>query len=110
MPETLRILGQATPGTANAAVVIYTAATGTQVVVSSIIVANTTGLEATFRAFATTGTTYDPSTALFYNVKVAPGSSAVLTLGATLGPGSRLAVASNTAGALTFTVFGQEVS
>jgi hypothetical protein len=113
MPERLALLGQLRPTAANTAAAAYTVPTTTpptQAVVSSVIVANTTGSDATFRLFATTGTTYDQSTALFYDVNVPGRGSAALSLGVTLAAGSKIGVSSGVASALTFTIFGQEVS
>ena len=110
MAERLAILGQAAPPTANAPSITYTVPNPGQAVVSCIVVANTTAAVARFRVFATnTAGTFTAATALFYDVTLNANASAVLNLGATLGPGAQVAVASSVAAALTFTVFGQEI-
>lgn len=111
MPERLAILGQIRPTGAGAAVEAYRVPTDTQAVVSSIIVANTTGAETTFRIHAGLAPANGVvGNALFYDVPVAARSSVVLTLGATLAAGFGITVSAAAANAVTFTIFGQEVT
>ena len=110
MPERLSMLAQLRPATANTAALAYTVPAATQAVVSSVVVANTTGADTTFRLFVTTGTTYDASTALFYDVLITGFSTAVLTFGLALAAATKVAVAAGTASALTISIFGQELS
>ena len=68
-------LGQATPANTTA-VSIYSPASLTTGVAKSLIVCNTSAASAKFRFFADAdGTTYDESTAIFWDVEVFIGDS-----------------------------------
>lgn len=103
-------LGQLAPADTNAAS-IYSPTSGTTIV-KSIIIANVTVTAATFRIFLDDdGTTYAVGTALFYDVAIDAKSTIQLDgfypMNNTSG---NLAVRSGTADALTFTVFGAEIT
>lgn len=81
-------------------------------IVKSIWICNTTGTSATFRIFVDDdGTTYDESTALFWDVSINGNATIELNtfiaLDNSLG---NLAVRTSVANALTFTAFGAEIN
>lgn len=104
-------LGQLRPADTNAAS-IYSPATGVTWVAKSIVVCNTTGSAATFYLYHDEdGTTYSEATALFWNVSVAAAESKTYTFLVTGSNSSgNLAVKSGTADALTFTLYGAEIT
>lgn len=106
---TVKQLGQLRPGDTNPAS-IYTPAAGVTAHIRNVVVCNNTGAAATFRLHHDEdGTTYDVTTALYYDVSVAANTTYVhepLIFMAT--EGGNLAVQSGTANALTFTVYGAE--
>jgi hypothetical protein len=106
-----KLLGQLRPANTNAAS-IYTPGAGVTAIIRNITVANTTGLAATFRIFHhNTGTTYDQSTALFYDVSIPKNTSIQITAYMAMNNSSgNLAVQTGTANALTFTVYGAEAT
>lgn len=109
MAEALKILAQTVASTTAAA--LYTVPASTQTVVSSVIIANTTASAATFRLFATrSGSTYDATTALFFDISVAANSSTTLQLGMGMAAGQALAIRASAASTLTVTAFGQELT
>ena len=110
-----RMLGQARPANTNA-VSIYSPAGNARAEVLQIVICNTTSSAATFRIFHDDdGTTYDQTTALYYDKTVAandtlrvypndpPGFAMVNAAG-------NLAVRTDTNNALTFTVYGNEIT
>ena len=114
MAEYNKLLAQSRPSTTNATAVYNTSKTGMVTEVYSIWICNTSGADATFRAFFNNnGTTYDQTTALFWDTPIYAGSSIfieaanqpIATLSTTT---ARLAVRSSVANALTFTISGRE--
>ncbi len=100
-------LAQARENSTNA-VSIYSPGVSSTVVIKSIVVCNQSGAAATFRIFIDDdGTTYDQSTALYYDTPIAANSSIQID---TFWPMSvsagNLAYRSSVANALTITVFG----
>lgn len=102
-------LGQLRPADTNAASV-YAPADGVQAKVAQIIICNTTGGAAAYRIFHDDdGSTYDQTTALFYDVSLAANTSEVLDMEIEMtASGGNLAVRTDTNDALTFTVYGEE--
>ena len=103
------LLAQTRPSNTTAATA-YTAVVHTEI--TRIVVCNTTGSAATYRLFHhNSGSTYDQTTALRYDVSIAanafaevvsePGSGIAISKTGTLG------VQTGTGSALTFTVYGR---
>lgn len=101
-------LAQSRPSDTNA-VSVYSPDRGEVVNIKEIIVCNTTGSAATYRIFHDEdGTTYDQSTALFYDVSLDGNTSTILELDEWMRDSSgNLAVAVGTGSAITFTVSGE---
>lgn len=104
-------LGQLRPANTTAAS-LYSPGTGVTAIVKSLYIANTTGGSVTFRIFVDDdGTTYDETTALFWDTTIAGGTTVELDTFLALNDSSgNLAVRTSSANALTFTAFGAEVS
>jgi len=111
MSTTLKQLAQSRPSDTNA-VSIYSPGADTESIIKSIVVCNTTGLAVTYRIFHDDdGTTYDESTALFFDVSLAANSTDTLELNLTMNDSSgNIAVRTGTANGLTFTVYGAEIT
>lgn len=104
------MLGQAAPADTNNAN-LYTVPSATQAVVSTLNVANVTGTAATFSIYVRiAGAAAGNNNAIARNVPLAANSIYSATQGITLGAGDIITIQSGTAGALTFTAFGSEVS
>jgi hypothetical protein len=104
-------LGQLRPANTNAAS-IYSPGSGVTAIIKNITVCNTTGSVAKFGVFHhETGTTYDQSTALFYDCVIQRNQTVVLPAFMVMhNTSGNLAVKTDTANALTFSVYGAEVS
>ena len=115
MAEIPQQLGQSRP-TNTTAVSIYSPSPGERAEILQIVVCNSTATAATFRIFHDDdGTTYDETTALYWNRNV--NANDTLRIWPQWRPGfamrnpdGNLAVRSGTASALTFTVYGIVVS
>ena len=113
MAQVDKMLGQARPANTTA-VSIYSPTEGVTANVFHIVICNTTGTAATFRIFHDdAGTTYDQTTALYYDKNVNGAETLrIYPLGETgfamNNPDGNLAVRTGTASALTFTVYGTE--
>ena len=108
---TFKQLGQARPADTNA-VSIYSPPANNTSIITTINVANTTAIDATYRLFHdSNGTTYDETTALAFDVTVSANTVQVhdyiIGMNDTTG---NLAVRTGTANAVTFTVYGQEIT
>jgi hypothetical protein len=105
-----RQLGQSRPGDANA-VSIYAPASHNRTEIRKIVVCNTGSVSRTFRLFHDEdGTTYNETTALFWDIPIATGETVTITDeywmdGAAAG---NFAVRSSAANDLTFTLYGSE--
>ena len=104
-------LGQARENSTNA-VSVYSPGASTTAIIKSITVCNQSGASATFRIFLDDdGTTYDQSTALYYDVAIS--ADAVVQID-TYWPmndaNGNLAYRSSVANAITITVFGVEIT
>tara|TARA_R110000851_G_scaffold113151_1_gene237665 strand:- start:255 stop:599 length:345 start_codon:yes stop_codon:yes gene_type:complete len=106
-----KIMGQARENSTSA-VTVYTLPSRTTAIIKSIVVCNTSGSDTTFRVFIDDdGSTYDQSTALFYDVDLPADETltfdsftAMSTVNGTIGYSSGLA------NAVTVTIFGAEIS
>jgi len=103
-------LGQLAPADTNAAS-IYSPTSGTTIV-KTIIIANVTAIATTFRLFLDgDGATYAVGTALFYDIPIDANATIQLDVFCPMNNTSgNLAVRSGTPSALTFTVFGVEIT
>jgi hypothetical protein len=109
MPTNYKILGQVATS-ATTSTDLLTVASSTQVVVSSIVVANRDSAAATYRiSCAPAGAAIATSQYVAYDVTVGGSDSTVLTLGITLAATDKIRVYGSTAN-LTFTAFGSEIS
>jgi hypothetical protein len=104
-------LGQLRPANTTAAS-LYSPGAGVTGIVKSVWICNTSGSSATFRIFSDDdGTTYDESTAVFWDVTIEGNTTVELdTFMALNNSAGNLAVRTSSASALTFTAFGAEVS
>lgn len=105
-----KILGQAhltTTSDAN----IYTVPAATETVVSTIVVANIGTVATTFNlAVREDGDTLDNKHYIAKGVPIAASDSTTLTLGITMDASDVITAAAGTANALSFNVFGSEIS
>ncbi len=114
-------LAQARPA-GTSAVSIYTPAASVTAIIKQIFIVNTSGAAATFRVFVDDdGTTYDETTALYWDVSIDDNETMVLPF-STAGDAplsgfihmddssGNLAVQHSVGSALTFTVFGAEIT
>lgn len=110
MPTNFKILGQQAPASTSN-VDLYTVANGRQAIVSSLVIANTTGSSATARVFIRkAGAVASTANAIAYDVQIAANSHNAFTEGWTLDATDVVTVQSGTTSALSFTLFGQENS
>jgi hypothetical protein len=110
MAEALGILGQVIPADTNLAEA-YAVPSLTQATISSITVCNQTASPSTFRiSVANNGELDTPKQYLFYDQPLDAYSSFIITIGITLTSGDKIRVRSGNANALSFNVFGIEVS
>lgn len=110
MPTIYKVLGQSAPAnTSNADA--YTVPALTSAVLSTIVVANTTATAATARIFVRiAGGAAAASNAIVYDTTFNGNSTTAFTIGVTLATTDIITVQTGTANALTFTVFGSEIS
>lgn len=112
MPSVVnKLLGQVAPADTNPAS-LYSPASGVEARVNIVVVCNTTGSAATFRIFHDdTGSAWGTGKALCYDESVAANTTVKKALGIAMNDASGyLGVRSDTAGALTFTAYGTELS
>ncbi len=104
-------LGQLRPANTTAAT-LYSPGASTTAIIKSIVVCNTSGSAATFRIFLDdNGTTYDQTTALFYDIAIAADTTIQIdTYYAMNDSTGNLAVRTSVNNALTFTCFGAEIT
>jgi hypothetical protein len=105
-----KVLGQLAAA-ATSAETLYTVASGSSAVVSTIVVANRSTSARTYRLAIkpTAGTTLADSHYLAYDVAIAANDSTALTLGVTLASGNVIVTYASAASSLTFTAFGSEL-
>jgi len=111
MATTLKQLGQLMPTNTTAAS-IYSPGASTQTLIKSIVVCNTSAGAVTYRIFHDdNGTTYDTTTALYYDVSLAANTSIILSLNLVMDDSTgNLAVRTSSANDLTFTCYGAEIT
>ena len=112
MATVLKQLGQLTPSNTTA-VSLYSPAASTETIVKSIVICNTDPDAAiTYRIFHDDdGTTYDTTTALYYDVSLAANTSIVLEFSLMMNDSAgNLAVRTSQADDLTFTCYGAEIT
>ena len=109
MATEFKILGQAAPA-ATAPNNVYTVPASTQAVISTIVVANRSSAEATFRISARpNGDAQANQHYLAYDVAIPGNDSTTLTLGITMGAADVLTVYGSSAN-LSWNVFGTEIT
>jgi len=111
MAQNLKQLGQLRPADLNS-VSIYSPAASTETIVKTIVVANTSGSKAEYRIFHDDdGTTYDESTALFWDIEVASDTTHAIEINIMMNDSTgNLAIRTDTIDAITFTCYGSEVT
>lgn len=110
MPNTYKVLGQACP-TGTSDTTLYTVPSSTQTVVSSIVIANITTSNATYRvAVRPAGASIANQHYNAYDVTVAANDSVTLTIGITLGAADVITVRSSAANAIAFSAYGCEIT
>lgn len=110
MATTYKVLGQSVPANTNATDV-YTVPSATSAVVSTIVVANITSTNYTYRiAVRPGGASIANQHYLAYDVTCAANDSVTLTLGITLAATDVITIRSSNATSLVFNVFGCELT
>jgi len=106
---TYKVLGQSAPS-ATTDTDVYTVPSSTEAVISTIVIANRSGTDATYRiAVRPDGATIANQHYVAYDITVGAGDSTALTLGITMNAADVLTVQASTAD-LSFSVFGSEIS
>lgn len=109
MAFSYKILGQAAPANTNNAD-LYTVGGGKEVIISTLLVSNTTATDATCRIFArAAGAAASQANAIIYDGVVPANDFRAISVGITLSATDVVTVRSGTSGALTFQAFGSEV-
>jgi hypothetical protein len=109
MATTYKVLAQSAPS-ATTATDIYTVPSATTAVLSTIVVANRTATDATYRiAVRPAGATLANEHYIAYDVTVGASDSTTITLGVTMATTDVLTVYASTAD-LSFNVFGSEIA
>jgi len=110
MTTSYKVLGQSAPAnTSNAD--LYTVPASTEAVISTLSITNLTGTEATFSVYLRVdGATAASANTLLKDVPLAANSLFSATQGITLGAADVITVSTATADALSFQVFGSEIS
>lgn len=110
MPFFYRILGQSAP--ANTSITnAYTVPTGREAIISNIAVANVTGTAALYEIYIRiNGAAASAANALVFDASAAPNSTTMIQGSITLSAGDIISVQTATANAITFHVFGSEVT
>ena len=107
MPTTYKILGQITGSSATSS--LYTSPSGTQTVVSSLVVANRSTSNSTYWiAAVSSGSTLSAEDWLAFQIPITGSDSTALTLGITLGPFDQIQVSGLPTG--SFNLFGSQIS
>lgn len=109
MATTYKVLAQSAPS-ATTATDIYTVPSATTAVLSTIVVANRTATDATYRiAVRPAGASLANQHYIAYDVTVGASDSTTITLGVTMAATDVLTVYASTAD-LSFNVFGSEIA
>ena len=107
MADSIKILGQTA---ANAATVLYTVPSLTQTTISTLVVANRTAADLSFRvSVSQAGAATDVKDYLFYDTPLAANSTLTATLGITLSEADVMRTYSSVTG-VSFNLFGVETS
>lgn len=110
MAEAYKVLAQANL-TTTSPTDLYTVASATEVVVSTIVVANITGSASTFDiAIRTGGDTLANKHYIAKSVAIAANDSTTLTLGITLEATDVVTAVTGTANSISINVFGTEIT
>ena len=110
MAEAYKVLAQAHL-TTTSDTDIYTVASATEAVVSTVVIANITGTDATFNlAIRPAGETLANKHYVAKTVTVAGNDSTTLTLGITLAETDVVTATAGTGNALSFNIFGTEIT
>ena len=110
MPYAYKILGQSYR-TTTAEGDLYTVPSATSAIASSVVVANQTTAPVTFRlSVAIAGATAASAQYLFYDITIDPNDTHYYDLGITLAATDKVRVTAGTANALSFNLFGTEVT
>jgi len=109
MANAYKVLGQSAPS-ATTDTDVYTVPSATEAVISTIVIANRSTSDATYRiAVRPDGATISNEHYVAYDITVGAGDSTALTLGVTMNAADVLTVQASTAD-LSFSVFGSEIS
>ena len=109
MATTYKVLGQSNPA-ATTLTSLYTVPAATEADVSSIVVANLTATDATFRlAVRPAGASISDEHYIGYDITVGASDSTVLTMGITMEATDVLSVYASTAD-VTFNAYGSEIA
>lgn len=109
MANAYKVLGQSAPS-ATTDTDVYTVPSATEAVISTIVIANRSASDATYRiAVRPDGATIANQHYVAYDITVGAGDSTALTLGVTMDAADVLTVQASSAD-LSFSVFGSEIS
>jgi hypothetical protein len=109
MAKTYKILAQSSPS-ATSATDIYTVSSGTQTVISTIIIANRGVTAATYRiALRANGAALANTHYIAYDIALGGNDSTALSLGITIDTADVVTVYASSAD-LTFSIFGAEIA
>ena len=109
MANAYKVLGQSAPS-ATTDTDVYTVPSATEAVISTIVIANRSTSDATYRiAVRPDGATIANEHYVAYDITVGAGDSTALTLGVTMDAADVLTVQASSAD-LSFSVFGSEIS
>lgn len=109
MANTYKVLGQSAP-TATTDTDIYTVPSLTETVISTMVIANRSSSDATYRiAVRPDGATLANEHYVAYDITVGANDSTAVSLGITMNAADVLTVYAST-GDLSFNVFGSEIS
>jgi len=109
MANAYKVLGQSAPS-ATTDTDVYTVPSATEAVISTIVIANRSAFDATYRiAVRPDGATISNEHYVAFDITVGAGDSTALTLGITMNAADVLTVQASS-GDLSFSVFGSEIS
>lgn len=109
--QTIEQLGQARPANTTA-VSFLTVSSGQEKLVKTIFICNTSTASASFRLFHDDdGTTYDETTALYFDVVLLPNQTVEIECNIMIdNTAGNLAIRTSVASALTFTAYGSIIT
>ena len=103
-----KLIGQLRPSSTGAEVV-YTVPSNTTSIIKSIFLSNTSNSAVEYSIFVSTGTTYDETTALYFEISLAKNTSDNINTYIALEQGN-VAIKINSANDATITLFGAEIT